>query len=130
MVVFVKFDIIWIFVIHTNFVWLFVTIKSRHPGSGTSSESPSSITRNDVVQDEEHGENIEDQVYDCMEEDGSNNIIEDDGTNAFIQYMFTSWMDDDIFDDIHDVPLLVKENQPLYEGLRTNLHLLNYCWWA
>ena len=30
-------------------------------------------------------------------------------------------MDDDIFDDIHDVPLLVKGKKRLYEGSRTDL---------
>ena len=29
--------------------------------------------------------------------------------------------DDDDFDDVHDIPLLDKAYEPLYEGSRTNL---------
>lgn len=39
--------------------------------------------------------------------------------NRLIQDTFTPM--DDNFDDIHDAPLIDKEQKPLYEGLRTNL---------
>ena len=77
-------------------------------------------SRNDVVQVEEHGVNIKDQVNDPMEEDDMNNTVGDDETNTFIQDAF-SWMDHEKFDDIHDVPLLEKAQQPLYEGSWTNI---------
>jgi hypothetical protein len=63
---------------------------------------------------------IEDQVN-PMEEDDTNNIVElDDGTNRLVQDIFVS-IDEDNFDDIHDVPLLEKAQQPLYEGSRKNI---------
>ena len=34
---------------------------------------------------------------------------------------------DDEFDDVHDIPLLDKAYEPLYEGSKTNI-LLMYCW--
>ena len=66
-----------------------------------------------------------------MEEYENNNIVEDDGTNTLIQETFTTGMDDghDDFDDIHDIPLLEKERQPLYEGSKKILYLL-YCFWS
>ena len=60
------------------------------------------------------------EVNDPMEEDDNNNIVEDDGTNRLIQDTF-SQMDYDNFHDIYDKPLLDKEKQPLYEGLRENI---------
>ena len=39
----------------------------------------------DVVQDEEHVENVKHQVNDHMEEDDDNKTIEDDGTNTLIK---------------------------------------------
>ena len=54
-----------------------------------------------------------------MEEDDANNAIEDDGINRLIQDTFAP--EEDNFDDIHDVPLLEKSQQPLYEVSRRNL---------
>ena len=83
--------------------------------------SPSS-NRNDVVQAKEHRVNIEDQVSDPIEEDDNNNIVQDDGTNELIQDLFTQVNEDEDIDDIDlDVPLLDKENTPLYEGSRENI---------
>jgi hypothetical protein len=56
-----------------------------------------------------------------MEEDDTNNIVEeDDGTNRLIQDIFGP-IDEETFDDIHDVPLLEKAHQPIYESLRKNI---------
>ena len=64
------------------------------------------------------------------QDDHSNNVIEDDGTNTLIHDSFNVRMDDDDdydneniddFDDVHDIPLLDKGNEPLYEGSKTNL---------
>ena len=80
---------------------------------------PSSI-RNIIVQDAEDGMDIEDQVS-PMEEYDTNNIVElDDGTNRFIQDIF-SLIDVENNDDIYDVLLPEKEEQPLYEGSRINI---------
>lgn len=79
-----------------------------------------STSRNTIVQDKEDGMNIEDHVN-YMEEDDTNNIVElDDGTNSFIQDIFPP-IDEENNDDIYDVPLLEKVEQPLYEGSRTNI---------
>ena len=75
---------------------------------------------------EEHGAMINrEQVNDPIEEDDhTDNIVEDDGTNTLIHDSFNVRMDhydDDDFDDVHDIPLLVKAYKPLYEGSNTNL---------
>ena len=62
------------------------------------------------------------------------NVVEDDGTNTLIHDSFNVRMDDDDdddddddsendddFDDVHDIPLLDKAHEPLYEGSKTNL---------
>lgn len=71
------------------------------------------------------------------EDDNTNNTVEDDGTNTLIHDTFNAGMDDDHgdLDDVHDLPLLEKARQPLYEGSKTtflfvklflvNLNVLN-----
>ena len=71
------------------------------------------------------------QVNDRIEQDDHiDNVIEDDGTNTLIHDSFNVRMDDDDdvdnenyddFDDVHDIPLLDKAYEPLYEGSKTNL---------
>ena len=69
------------------------------------------------------------QVNDHIEEDAhTDNIVEDDGTNTLIHDTFNIRMDDndddhenDDFDGVHDLPLLEKSYEPLYEGFNTNL---------
>ena len=63
------------------------------------------------------------QVNDHIRQDNHiNNVIDDDGTNTLIYDSFNVRMDDadheniDDFDDVHDLPLLEKEYEPLYEG--------------
>ena len=78
------------------------------------------------VQDQDHGASMfnGEQVN-----DHTDNVVEDDGTNTLIHDSFNVRMDDDNgdgneniddFDDAHDIPLLDKENEPLYEGSKTN----------
>ena len=64
------------------------------------------------------------------EDDHTDNIIEEDGTNTLIHDSFNVRMDDDDdndneniddFDDVHDIPILEKAYEPLYEGSKTNL---------
>jgi hypothetical protein len=62
-----------------------------------------------------------DQVYSYMEEEDINNTIEtDDGINRLIHDIFSP-INEDNFDDIHDISLLEKTQQPLNEGSRTNI---------
>ena len=78
----------------------------------------------------EHGAmNNGEQVNDHIEEDDhTDNIVEDDGTNTLIHDTFNVRMDDDDddhendeFDGVHDLTLLEKAYEPLYEGSNTNL---------
>ena len=69
------------------------------------------------------------QVNDPNEEnDHTDKVVEEDGTNTLIHDSFNVRMDDvhdheniDEFDDVHDLPLLEKAYEPLYEGSNTNL---------
>jgi hypothetical protein len=88
---------------------------------------PTSI-RNIVVQVEEDGrmdiEDHHDQVNSMELEDDTNNIVEpDDGTNRLVRDIFAPIDEDNNFDDIHDITLLKKAQQPIYEGSRTNVLL-------
>jgi hypothetical protein len=82
-----------------------------------------SISRNDVVQDEEHEEDNGDQVNDPMELHDNNNIVQYDGTNQMIQDLFIHPDEDhgDNSDGIYDEPLIEKENKQLHKGSRENL---------
>ena len=62
-------------------------------------------------------------------DDHTDNVVEDHGTNTLIHDSFNVRMDDDDdnghenideFDDVHDIPLLEKAYEPLYEGYNTN----------
>jgi hypothetical protein len=78
-----------------------------------------SSSRNTIVEAEEASMDIRYQVN-LMEEDDTNNIVEpDDGTTRLIHDIFAP-IDEENFDDIHDVPMLEKAQQPIYEVLRTN----------
>ena len=66
------------------------------------------------------------QVNNLIEEDDhTDNIVEDDGTNTLIHDSFNVRMDDDNddddFDDVHDIPLLNKAYEPMYEGSKKNI---------
>ena len=74
--------------------------------------------------------NNDDQVNDDMEldDDHDDNIIEDDGANTLINDAFNVRMDDDQhhenhddFDDLHDLPILEKADDPLFEGSHITL---------
>ena len=73
-----------------------------------------------------NGEKVNDHIE---QDDHTDNVVEDDGTNTLIHDSFNVRMDDDDvdnendndFDDVHDIPLLDKAYEPLYEGSNTNL---------
>ena len=77
-----------------------------------------------------NGEQVNDHIE---QDDHADDVIEDDGTNTLIHDSFNVRMDDDDddddevdnenddFDDVHDIPLLGKAYEPLYEGSKTNL---------
>ena len=64
-----------------------------------------------------NGEQVNDHIE---EDDHTNNVVEDDGTHTLIHDSFNVRMDDDD-DDVHDIPLLEKAYEPLYEVSKTNL---------
>jgi hypothetical protein len=79
---------------------LFVIIKLELP-SNFPQNIALSISRNDVLQTEEHH-------HDQANEDL---IEEDDGTNQMIQDLFSQPDEDGENDGINDEPLLEKENK-------------------
>ena len=84
-------------------------IKLEFPFNFLQNIAPS-ISRNDVVQDEEH--------HDQANED----LVEEyDGTNQMIQYLFSQSNEDGDNAGIYNEPLLEKANKRLYEGSRENL---------
>jgi hypothetical protein len=102
---------------------LFVIIKLDFPSNFSQNIAPS-ISRNDVVQAEEHHHDQANE--DLMEEDDATNQVndpmeEDDGTNQMIQDLFSQPDEDGENDGIYDEPLLEKANKQLYEGSRANL---------
>ena len=79
-------------------------------------------SRNTNLQGYEHGyHNIEDEVLnDPMDEDDVIDTNDEYEINKFIQYTFAP-LDEDNLHDIHDVPLLEKSQEPLYEGSTKNI---------
>ena len=90
-----------------------------HP---TKSYLPHNYSRNTNLQGDEHGyHNIEDEVIIYpMNEDDVIDTNEKDEINRLIQDTFAP-LDEDNLHDIHDVPLLEKSQEPLYEGSTKNL---------
>jgi hypothetical protein len=102
---------------------LFVIIKLELSSNFPRNIAPS-ISRNDVVQAEEHHHDQANE--DLMEEDDGTNQVndpmeEDDGTTQMIQYLFSHSNEDGENVGIYDEPLLEKANKRLYEGSRANL---------
>ena len=92
---------------------MFVIIKLEFPSNFPQNIAPS-ISRNDVVQAEEHHH---DQANEDLieEDDGSNQVNdpmeEDDGTNQTIHDLFSQLDEDGENDGIYDEPLLEKANK-------------------
>jgi hypothetical protein len=92
---------------------LFVIIKLEFPSNFLQNIAPS-ISRNDVVQAEEHHH---DQANENLmeEDDGTNQVNdpmeEDDGTNQMIQDLFSQPDEDGENAGIYDEPLLEKANK-------------------
>ena len=92
---------------------MFVIIKLELPSNFPQNIAPS-ISRNDVVQAEEHHHDQENE--DLMEEDDGTNQVndpmeEDDGTNQMIQDLFSQSDEDGYSAGIYDEPLLEKVNK-------------------
>ena len=70
-----------------------------------------------------NGERVNDHIE---QDDHTNNVVEDDGKNTLIHDSFNEFRmnydddddneNDDDFDDFHDIPLLNKAYEPLYEA--------------
>ena len=83
---------------------------------------PHNCSRNTTLQGDEHGyHNIKYEVLnDPMDEDDVIDTNDEDEINRLIQDIFTP-LDEDNLHDIHDVPLLEKSQEPLYEGSTKNI---------
>ena len=83
---------------------------------------PHSYSRNTNLQGDEHGyDNIEDEVLNApIDEDDVIVTNDEDEINRLIQDTFSP-LDEDNLHDIHDVPLLEKSQEPLYEGSTKNI---------
>ena len=109
-------------ILYTNFITLFVNIKTMSPKSRPSESYLPHYSRNTTLQGEEHGyHNIEDEVLnDPMEKDGIVDTNYEDEISILIQDTYDP-LDEDNLHDIHDVPLLEKSQEPLYEGSTKNI---------
>ena len=74
---------------------------------------------------QDHGASIfnGEQVNDHIEQDDhTDNVVKNDGTNTLIHDDDDNDNENnDDFDDVHDIPLLDKAYEPLYEGSKTNI---------
>ena len=109
-------------ILYANVIALFVNIKTIPPRCQPPESYLPHNSRNTTLQYDEHGDNaIEDGVInDPMDKD---DIIDTDGEdeiNILLQDTFSP-LDEDNLNDIHDVPLLKKSQEPLYEGSTTIL---------
>ena len=110
-------------ILYTNSITLFVIINTIPPKCwALESYLPHNYSRNSTLQGEEHGDhNIEDRVLnDPMDEYDIIDTNDKDEINRLIQDTFSP-LDEDYVHDIHDVPLLEKSQEPLYEGSTKNI---------
>ena len=79
-------------------------------------------SRNTTLQDDEHVDHaIEDGVLnDPMDKDDVIDTNGEEEINRLLQDTFTT-LDEDNLHDFHDVTLLEKSQEPLYEGSTTNI---------
>ena len=118
-----------LYIIYTNVITLFVNLKTI-PSKCRPLESyfPHN-SKNNTLQGEEHGDhNIENRfLNDPMDEDDVIDTNDEDEINRLIQDTFSP-LDEENIHNIHDVPLLEKSKEPLYEGQQQILYLLYCCW--
>ena len=106
-------------IVYTNFAWLFIIIKLEFQSNFPQNIAPS-ISRNDVVQAEEHHHDQANE--DLMEED--------DGTNQMIQDLFSQPDENGNNVGIYDEPLLEKENKQHMKDQEQIFSLLHYFYWT
>ena len=111
-------------IVYTNIITLFENIKTISPKCRPPERYLPHNSRNTTLQGEEHGyQNIEDQVlnYCPMDEDDVIDTNGKDVINRFVQDTFSPLDHEDNLHDFHDVPLLEKSQEHLYEGSTTNI---------
>ena len=86
--------------------------RSRPPESYLPHNS-----RNTTLQDHEHGDHVSEYgvLNDPMDEDDVVDTNDEEEINRLLQDTFAP-LDEDNLHDFHDVPLLKKSQEPLYEG--------------
>ena len=116
-------------ILYTNVITLFVIIKTMPPKCRSpESYLPHNYSRNTNLQGDEHGyHNIEYEfLNDPMDEDNIIDKNDEDEIHRLIQDTFSP-LDEDNLHDIHDVPLLEKSQEPLYEGSKKIFYILYGC---
>ena len=111
-------------ILYTNVSTLFVDTKTMSPKCRLPKRYLPHNSRNTTLQGEEHGDqNIEDQVlnYDPIDEDVVIDTNGEDGINRLLQDTFAPLDHEENLHDIHDVPLLEKSQESLYEVSTTNI---------
>ena len=108
-------------ILYTNVITLFVNIKTTPPKCWLLENYLPLNNRNSTLQGDEHGDqDIEDRVLnDPMDEYG---VIDTNGKcemNRLLQDIFSPLDHEENLHDIHDVSLLEKSQEPLYEGSTT-----------
>ena len=116
-------------ILYTNVITLFVNIKTVPPKWRPRESYFPHNSRNTTLKSEDYGDqNFEDQFLNyLMDKDGVINTNEEDDINRLIQDTFSP-LDEDNLHGIHDVPLLEKSQEPLYEGSTIFFCLLYCCW--
>jgi len=109
-------------ILYTNVIALFVNIKTMPPRCRPSESYLPHNSRNTTLQDDEHADHaIEDGVLnDPMDDDDVIDTNGEEEINRLLQDTFAP-LDEDNLHDFHDVPLLEKSQEPLYEGSTTNI---------
>ena len=79
-------------------------------------------SRNTTLQDDKHGDHAIEYgiLNDPMDEDDIIDTNGEEEINRFLQDTFAP-LDEENLHDFHDVPLLEKSQEPLYEGSTTNI---------
>ena len=109
-------------VLYTNVITLFVNIKTMPPIFRAPQTSFPHNSRNTTLQDDEHGDHaFEDVVLnDPMDEDDVIDTNGEEEINRLLQDTFAP-LDEDNLHDFHDVPLLQKSQEHIYESSTNNI---------
>ena len=109
-------------ILYTNVIALFLNLKTMSLRCQPLESYSPHNSRNTNLQDDEHVDHaIEDKVLnDPMDKDDVIDTNGEEEINILLQDTFSP-LDEDKLHDFHDVLLLKKSQEPLYEGSTTNI---------